>query len=268
MHPDIPARPGIAWLDLSGRRRALIGYCLGMAVYALAVVAMYPAFKTSSSLDKFIASDPTAAAVFGISGSISTSGGWLSGNIYANFFPLVMLLLTIGYGATCLAGQDEDGTLGLLAVLPVRRTVIVAHKAAAMAAQAAVLAATVAVLVIIGRSFQLEVTISNVVSASAAVLLMGLDFGLVTMAAGALAGRRGTAIGAGTALAAASYLISSLAPVTSWIRPGKYASLFYWSVGNSQISHGVSASDYAVLVTVGLCALTAAMLAFRRLDIH
>ena len=268
MHHDILMRPHITWLDLSNRRRSLIGYCLGMAVYTLVVVAMYPAFKTSSSLDKFIASDSTAAALFGISGSISTSSGWLNGNIYANFFPLVLLLLTIGYGAASLAGQDEDGTLGLLAVLPVRRTVIVANKAAAMAAQAAALAATVAVLVIIGRSFQLSASAASVVSVSAAVFLMGLDFGLVTMAAGALAGRRGTAIGTGTALAAASYLISSLAPVASWIRPARYASLFYWSVGNSQISHGVSVGDYTVLIAVGVCALAAAMLAFRRLDIH
>jgi ABC-2 type transport system permease protein len=56
--------------------------------------------------------------------------------------------------------------------------------------------------------------------------------------------------------------------VASWIRPGRYASLFYWSVGNSQLSRGVSVGDYAVLAVVGLCALAAAMLAFRRLDIH
>jgi len=261
-------RTDITWLDLANRRRGLIGYCLGMAVYALVVVAMYPAFKTSTSLDKLIASDSTAAALFGVTGRISSSGGWLNGNIYANFFPLIMLLLTIGYGAACLAGQDEDGTLGLLAVLPVRRTAIVAQKTAAMAVQAAALTVTVALLVIIGRSFQLDVTIANVGSISAAIFLMGLDFGLVTMAAGALTGRRGAAIAAGTALAAASYLLSSLAPVASWIRPERYASLFYWSVGNSQISHGVSPGDYAVLITTGLCALAAAALAFRRLDIH
>jgi ABC-2 type transport system permease protein len=262
MHTDI------AWLDISNRRRSLIGYCLGMAVYALIVVAMYPAFKASTSLDKLIHSDPTAAALFGVTGRISSSGGWLNGNIYANFFPLIMLLLTIGYGATCLAGQDEDGTLGLLTVLPLRRTAIVVQKAAAMAVQAAALAVTVAVLVIIGRSFQLDVTAGNVASVSAAVFLVGLDFGLVTMAAGALTGSRGAAIGAGTALAATSYLVSSLAPVASWIQPGRYASLFYWSVGNSQINHGVSPGDYTVLILTGLCALTAAMLAFRRLDVH
>jgi beta-exotoxin I transport system permease protein len=261
-------RTDITWLDMVNRRRSLVGYCLGMAVYALVVVAMYPAFRTSGALDKLIASDSTAAALFGVTGRISTSGGWLNGNIYANFFPLIMLLLTIGYGAACLAGQDEDGTLGLLAVLPVRRTAIVAQKAAAMAVQAAALTVTVAVLVVIGRSFQLDVTVANVASVSAAVFLMGLDFGLVTMAAGALTGRRGTAIGTGTALAAASYLVSSLAPVAAWIRPGRYTSLFYWSVGNSQISDGVSLGDYAVLIATGLCALAAAMLAFRRLDIR
>jgi beta-exotoxin I transport system permease protein len=137
-----------------------------------------------------------------------------------------------------------------------------------MAAQAAALAVTVAVLVIIGRSFQLDVTVGNVASVSAAIFLMGMDFGLVTMAAGALTGRRGAAIGAGTAIAAASYLVSSLAPAVSWISPGRYASLFYWSVGNSQITQGVSPGDYAILIVTGLCALAAAVLAFRRLDIH
>jgi ABC-2 type transport system permease protein len=124
------------------------------------------------------------------------------------------------------------------------------------------------VLVIIGRSFQLDITIANVASVSAAIFLMGLDFGLLAMTAGALTGRKGAAIGAGTALAAASYLISSLAPVASWIRPARYASLFYWSVGNSQISHGVSPGGYAVLIITGLCAPVAVTLAFRRLDIH
>ena len=65
------------------------------------------------------------------------------------------------------------------------------------------------------------------------------------------------------------YLISSLASVVSWIRPARYASLFYWSVGNSQISHGVSPGSYADAdYLTGLCALTAAMLAFRRREIH
>jgi beta-exotoxin I transport system permease protein len=258
----------IARLDLLLRRRSLIGYSLGMAVYTLVVVALYPAFKDSSSLDKLIQSDSTISALFGVSGPISTSGGWLNGNLYANFLPLLMLLLTIGYGAASLAGQDEDGTLCLVAALPTRRTTIVLEKAAAMALQAAALAVAVGVCVMIGRSFDLAVSVGSVASISATTLLLGLVFGLVTMAIGAHTGSRATALGAGTALAAASYLLGSLAPVVSWLHPARYVSLFYWSVANDQITHGARLADYAVLTAVVLCALYAAIASFRRLDLH
>ncbi len=258
----------IARLDTASRRRSMIGYTAGMALYALIVVALYPAFKNSTSLDTLVKNDATAAALFGITGKISSSGGWLNANIYANFFPLIMLLMTIGYGAASLAGQDEDGTLCLLATLPTRRRVIVLQKAAAMTIQAVTLAAGVGICVLIGQAFELNISLANVVAVSAVVLLMGLDFGIITMAVGALTGRRGTALGIGAAVAAGSYLVSSLAPVVSWIGPGKYASLFYWSVGDNQITGGVSIPDYAVLLAVGLVALWTTVLAFRRLDLH
>ncbi len=261
-------RTDITRLDIAGRRRSLIGYSLGMALYTLAVVALYPAFKYSTSLDSLVKNDSTAAALFGVTGPLSSAGGWLNGNIYANLFPLVMLLLTIGYGAASIAGQDEDGTLCLITTLPVPRTAIVLEKAAAMAAQAAALAVAVGACVVIGRFFDLTVTLANVLSVSAAVFLLGLDFGLITMAVGALTGRKATAIGVGTALAATSYLIGSLATVVSWLHPAKYLSLFYWSVGNNQISQGTSFPGYAVLIVTGLLALYTAVIAFQRLDLH
>jgi beta-exotoxin I transport system permease protein len=101
----------ITRLELRLRRRSAIGYAPGMALYTLVVVALYPAFKNSASLNSL--SGSTAAALFGVTGPLTSPGGWLNGNIYGNFFPLIMLLLTIGYGAACLAGQDEDGTLAL-----------------------------------------------------------------------------------------------------------------------------------------------------------
>jgi ABC-2 type transport system permease protein len=97
---------------------------------------------------------------------------------------------------------------------------------------------------------------------------MGLDLGLVAMAAGALTGRRGSALGIGTAIAAASYLVSSLAPVVSWLEPAKYASLLYWSIGDNQLGTGVAASDYAVLLGVFAAALYGGVASFRRFDVH
>ena len=94
----------ITRLELRLRRRSAIGYAAGMTLYTLVVVALYPSFKNSTSLNSL--SGSTAAALFGVTGPLTSPGGWLNGNIYGNFFPLIMLLLTIGYGAACLAGLN------------------------------------------------------------------------------------------------------------------------------------------------------------------
>lgn len=256
----------ITRLELRLRRRSAIGYSAGMALYTLIVVALYPAFKNSTSLDSL--SGSTAAALFGVTGQLTSPGGWLNANIYGNFFPLIMLLLTIGYGAACLAGQDEDGTLALITALPIHRRAIVFQKASAMTLQALLLAVAVTVCVLAGRGFQLAISPGDAVAVSVALALMGLDFGLLTMAVGAVTTRRGTALGVGAGLAAVSYLLSALAPTVPGIRPGRYLSLLYWSAANDQISRGVSIGDFTVLVVVGLAALCAAVAAFDRADLQ
>ena len=77
-----------------------------------------------------------------------------------------------------------------------------------------------------------------------------------------------TALGIASGLAAASYLLSSLASTISGIRAGRYLSLFYWSVGNDQISRGVSPGDFTILIAVGLCALAASVAALRKADLN
>jgi len=252
-------------LDLRLRRRSTLGYAFGLAAYCLIVVAVYPAFKDTTSLDSL--SNSTVAALFGVSGSLTSPVGWLNGNIYENFFPLIILLLTMGYGASCIAGQQEDGILGLVASLPMTRTSILGQKVTAMSVMGLVLATTGAICVLAGRAFQLSVSPGNVVAISASTWLLGIDLGVITMAIGATTGRRGSALGIGGAIAAAAYLISSLAPAVSCIRPARFVSILYWSVGNDQLAHGVSVLDWGVLVAVGSLVTLLAMRQFRRLDL-
>ena len=138
-----------------------------------------------------------------------------------------------------------------------------------MAAQAAVLAAAVAVCVFIGRSFDLTITLGNV-----ALDLRGrLPDGPRLRPHHDGGRRRHRRKGNSTRrrngprgrllpdqLTRAGRLLDA--------RPARYLSLFYWSVGDNQISNGVSLADYAVLIAVGLCALYAAVIAFRRLDLQ
>ena len=258
----------VALLDLRLRRRAIVGYTVGIAAYVFVVVALYPAFKDETSLNNLSGGDPTVAALFGVAGSLTTPSGWMNANIYANFLPLVILVLTIGYGAACVAGQDEDGTLSLVVTLPQARRVILGQKLAALVLQALPVALATLLLVLVGRNFDLTLGAGALVGTTLAVVLLGIDFGLLALLVGALTGSRGAALGVTSAVAAASYLVSSLAPVTHWIHPLRVASLFYWSVGDDPLVRGLSAGSAAVLTCVGVTLAVAAALAFDRLDVH
>lgn len=258
----------IARLDLHNRRRSLIGYAAGMALYMLVIVVLYPAFKHSTELNKLTQGNSPLAALFGATGTLTSPAGWVDVNAYVNFLPLIMLLLTIGYGASAIAGQNEDGTLGLLVVLPLTRPRILAQKIATMIAQALILALTAAACVYIGRAFEVRLDPWHVATATLAVLALGLDLGLIALALGAATGSRSTAIGIATALAAGSYLISSLAPVVHWLSPLRFASLFYWADGNHQLSQGAGLASFAVLAVVAVAAALAASIAFRHLNVR
>jgi beta-exotoxin I transport system permease protein len=65
-------------IDLVARRRAVIGYTLGMALYALVIVAIYPEFEHSTSLNNLTKNTPTLAALFGAIGSLTSPSGWLN----------------------------------------------------------------------------------------------------------------------------------------------------------------------------------------------
>ena len=261
-------RTEILRLDLVTRRRVTMGYAVGMALYAFVIVALYPSFEHSTGLNNLTKDSPTMAALFGATGSLTSPSGWLNVNLYANFFPLLVLLATIGYGASCLAGQDEEGTLALVVTLPIRRRRITFEKVVAMAVQATMIVAVVTVVLALGHSFDITVGVASLVGTSLGVLFLGVDLGLVALVAGAASGSRGMALGIASAVAALSYLISSLAPVVGWVRPARFVSLFYWSVGNNQLTSGLSLGDAAVLVGSALALVALAALSFDRLDLH
>jgi ABC-2 type transport system permease protein len=257
----------ITRLDLRSRRRSAIGYSVGMALYTFVIVALYPAFKGDVSLDQTLSQSEGLAAVFGISGSITTPDGWMNANLYANIGPLIMLLLTIGYGAAAIAGEEEAGRLDLVTSLPVSRRAILLQKAACMALLTLLVAVVTFLVTLLGRAFDVDLDAWYLATTTAAMGLLALFFGILALAVGAATGQKGLAIGVPATLAAAAYLLSSLAPVVSGLTPWRVLSPFYWSVGDNQLTQGVGWGAAAVLVGICLVALGAAVVSTERHDL-
>jgi ABC-2 type transport system permease protein len=256
----------IALLDLRLRRRLIIGYTLGMAAYAAIVVALYPSFKNDVGLNQL--SGSTVAAALGASGTLTDPPGWLSVNLYANFVPLIVLVATIGYGASAIAGQDEDGTLGLIAAMPLTRRAVTTGKLTALVVQALPVPIVTALCVLAGRGVDLTIDIGALLGITAGVTLLGLLFGVVALLIGAITGSRGMALGITSAVAGISYLISSLAPSIHWLQSARYLSAFFYAVGDNQLQHGLPLTWAAVLSITTIVLASAAMVAFDRLDVH
>jgi ABC-2 type transport system permease protein len=260
-------RTDVAQIDLRLRRRSMLWFAVGMAIYAFMLVAMYPTVKSDASLGA-LTENPAVAALLGVAGSFTSPAGWVSGNLYANFLPLMILLLTIGYGASSIAGQSEDGSLGLVVTLPISRRRLVREKTLVLALIAVPLAVATMAFILLGRHYDLTLPSGAVIGTTVAVLVMGVDFGLIAMIIGVLTGSRGLALGVTSALAAASYLVSSLAPIVSWAHTIRPVSLFYWAVGGDQLTTGPSFTAYAVLVLVGVGLHLAVVVLIERLDIR
>jgi ABC-2 type transport system permease protein len=258
----------VARLDLRLRRRSLLWYTVGLGAYAVLIVALYPAFRDDASLDSLVEGNPTLGALFGVTGSLTSPDGWLDANLYANFVPLFVLLTTIGYGADAVAGQDEAGTLALVATLPRSRRQLLLEKVLAVLVVALPVALVTMAAVLAGPAFDIRLGTAQIAGVSAGVVLLGVDFGLLALAVGALTGSRGRALGVAGAVAALSYVVSSLAPVVDWIHPWRFASLFFYSVGDGQLTRGLSAGSLAVLLGVAVALTALATVAFERLDVH
>lgn len=255
-------------LDLAERRRSLIFYPLGLSVYALVIVAMFPTFRNDSSLTKLTEGNDKILALFGAPGPLTSPTGWLNGNLYGNFVPLIVLLVTIGFGASSLAGQNERGVLGLVATHPVSRRNLVLARIVSLAVLATPISLATLICVLIGRTFDVTVDYGALIGVSIAVIGLGVLFGTMALAIGALTGTRSTALGITSGIAALSYLISSLAPAITWVHSIRWVSPFWWVTGAGQLATGVGLGDALALAGSIIAFGGLAIVAAQRMDIR
>lgn len=261
-------RTDLTRLDLRLRRRGLWAYALGTGAYALLIVVLYPSFRHDTSLDQLMRGNPTLAALFGVSGSLTSPAGWLNANLYANIVPLSALLLTIGYGAAAVAGENDDERLGLLAALPLSRRTLLGQKLLALGVLSTPVALTTLAADLVGRFYQLQPPWPGLAGVTLGVALTAFLFGCLALAIGCLTNNRGAAIGVASAAAAASYVISSLAGTVAWVDRLRLFSPLYWSVGQNQVENGLSLTSLAALVLTIAVIAGVAVWSFDRLDLR
>lgn len=193
--------------------------------------------------------------------------GWLSVELFALFVPISMAILGIVYGSGLIGREEESGTLELLLASPQTRTQIVLQKLLALTDLLAIpMLVLFSAITLWGVVFDFRPDLLQVFAACASAWLLGLAYGSVAFAVQSVTGRRGLAVGIGTAVFAATYMLTILSKLLeSWKDYGVYSPFYYYN-NPEVLLNGIEWEKALVLVVIFAVLSVAAIVGFQRRD--
>jgi beta-exotoxin I transport system permease protein len=260
----------LARRGLQDHRRALVGWCVGVAAYVSLVAAIFPSIESSPDFNNLIKNYPDVLkSLFGIAagGDITSGAGFLDVELFSFMLPLLVLVLAVGSGARSFAGEEDAGRLELVLSYPVRRRDAVLAKGAALAAEIVVVCAVMGITIMVfDQLVGLDLVFSRVFGALVSLAALGLIFGWLALAMGAARPSRALAIGVPTGAAAGAYLVGGLHALAGWLDPFRFLSPF-WLVGPSPLQEGADTSGVIVVVIAAIGVLLAGAFLVERRDL-
>ncbi|MGZ4627387.1 MAG: ABC transporter permease [Oryzihumus sp.] len=274
-HELVTPRAGRQVLVVCGRALAerwhsLLGWGAAIALLSVLQLSVYPSVaRSQKSMQDFLAQYPAGLRqAFGLE-DYATPAGYVHAELFSLMVPIVLISVAVGAGSAATAGEEEHGTADLLFSLPVARGAVLAGKAAAMVL--GVLAVDVVLLLslLLGSPpVDLHLDTGHLLAATAQVSLLGVMFGALALAVGALTGRRGAATGAAIGLALLAFLVETLGPLADWLQPWQRWSPFHWALSNRPLAHGFDTGGALALAALTLVLLAAATLLLHRRDLR
>jgi ABC-2 type transport system permease protein len=233
--------PTLLLLDLRRARLQLIAYSVVVAIYGIAVAAVYPTvLETTELIEPYLDLVPKGLLeAFEMSGGISSPGAYF-GSQFFQVWVIVAAMLAIGLGTRGAAAENAAGTIEIPLSAPLSRTRYLVTTIVTQVIGLAVLA-VVAVLSVLVIGPLIDVAFD--VRAFALVGLLSFAFGCaiagVTTLVSVITLDRGRSIGFGALVLILMYLlilVALLEPAVDWL---KYLSAFHYYRPAAAIDRGV-----------------------------
>jgi ABC-2 type transport system permease protein len=243
---------------LRDRRRSLLWWSLGVAIYIAVIAAMWPSIRGAAGLNDIMSQLPKSILdLMGASDfDISTGAGYVSGELFGFMIPIFILILTIGAGAAAVGGAEERGTLDLLLSHPISRRRVLLQSAALIAVEAAIFGTVVvATLAIATPLADLQIALAHSVGAAFGIVMLGIAVGWTALAVGAATGSRSVALAVTGSVAAITYLLGSLSGLVDFLHNAKWISPFFYATDGSPLVHGYTWWHALVLAAFGVVVL-------------
>ncbi len=190
------------------QRRSLLAWASAIAALVFLESAMWSSMDSMAGLDEYLADFPAGLReLFGLD-EMATGRGFLNAELFTLMLPLLFLVYGVSRGARSLAGEEEAGTLDLLLVTPLSTTRLLVQEACGLVLGVLLLGLALVVSTVAGSLvFDLRISVGAALVGALAEVLLGMEFGCIALVAGALTGRRASAMEVAGGLAMAAYLL-------------------------------------------------------------
>jgi ABC-2 type transport system permease protein len=250
-------------------RRNYLGWTAALTAVAMMYASLWPSIGDNPALTSAMDAYPeTLKQAFAMQ-DLSLPQNYLGSTVFGLLVPLLLAVFAIAAGTKALATDEEAGTLDLVLAHPVGRTRLALQRFAAIAVGVALIVGVIllALLALRGPAEYTAVSPANLAATSAQLALFGLFFAALSFAVGAATGRKGLALGVGSAVAVLGYLANSFLPQVEALRWTQRLSPFHWYLDGQPLFNGFQWSGSALLLAGTAALLAAGVWAFNHRDI-
>ncbi|HTK44566.1 MAG TPA: ABC transporter permease subunit [Patescibacteria group bacterium] len=255
-------------IGLGALRRATFWWSVGLGGVVAATIAFWPAFKGASGISEAIGNLPAPIVeAFGLK-DFGSPAGFLRGNLYELFVPLLYCLagITLVNGQT--AGDETSGRLELILAQPVaRRAVYLARMLACVVALGAIVLVTLVVQLgmdaVVGLSIDTSLLTATVVLCG----LLGLLHASLAYAIACLRPRTSFVLGIAVAAMFAGYVVNALFQLSTPLKPWRGISPWNWALAGEPLERASEPWRFAVLIALSAGLIVLGTLVVRRRDV-
>jgi len=251
---------------LHGMRGGLVGWGIGVAATIGMMAAVWPSFADVDVAALLNQYPEALRQAFNVA-DMGTGSGFLNGELFSIILPAIFAIYGIGRGARTIAGEEQAGLLEIIATMPRSRTRLLLEKAAAMATGVAVLGVVLFASMVLGSALaDMGIGAADAARASIAMTLLGIEFGAIAFAVGAVSGRRSLAVAVSGGLAVAAYLLYLAGQLLESVKPYLWLSPVHQAISGGPIGPTLPAITLA-LPAVTLITVACSVPVYERRDL-
>lgn len=221
----------LIYKELLARRWNLLIYGLVAVGFLWLYVAMYPSLaKSQVDINQIYKSMPKSILqAFNINQTDFSFAGFLGSKHMDMMWPLMTILLGLGWAGNMLAGEIERGSMNLLLSLPIKRLQIYFSKfIAGKIGLTIYVFVSVALIIPLGKLYNVDINSHNVLQTALLCWFFAMSIFTFGLAVSAITSERGKTYFIAGGVLFAMYVARILSSLFDSLQSLKYISFFYY----------------------------------------